>query len=675
MVRPGETLSHIALRYGVGLEDLRRWNRLSSDAIAVGQRLEISSPAATYIVRPGDTLSGIARRHGLGSSELRRLNDLSGDRIRPGQVIRLRPAPAEPARPATYVVRPGDTLSEIAAAHGATTEGLRRLNGISGDAIRVGQSLRLQGVAEGSPEPPESYVVRRGDTLSEIALRFDQELLRLRQLNELDGDRIRPGQKLRLRAPRHQKSIHVVQPGQTLYEIAALYDLGLDRLRHLNGIEGDLIRPGQKLRLRPTPSTVHVVERGDALWEIARAYGMSVAELKSLNRLQGDSIYPGQRLRLGEDRRPRLASYTVVRGDNLSEIAQLHQMSVAELRRLNDLPGLVIHPGQELKVRPLLGQSPRLDPSQIPWERLMVNVPGLSRISMDNGPYYGQRPRARRQPSRRYAEKHPPSPLRTYRQAKKLWNRFESEVGRLGRLGNDLAGWHIVLDPGHGGIDPGAIVPTIAGDRRQLYVVEDEYVYDITLRAYVLLRLNGAEVDITLLSPNHLIRRTEPATQTFVHQQNEVFNSFALNRANGPRQWPMGNSRGLKARVQIARDALRKAPRGRSIFLSFHADIDPNSPQAPLILYYERRGQRDDASRRFAQALLPSLGAGARTRGQSLAVLRHNPASVKVLVEVCNLAYVDHAWALRFEHHRQREAEKVVRGVLDYARRKQLARR
>ncbi len=619
MVRPGDTLSQIAQRYGVRLDDLRRWNRLSSDAIAVGQRLEISAPASTCIVRPGDTLSEIAHRHGLSTADLRRLNGLTNDRIRPGQVLRLR----------------------------------------------------------GQPERPARYVVRPGDTLSEIAVRFDVELALLRQLNDLEGDRIRAGQRLRLQPSPKQASIHVVLPGQTLYQIAALYDIGVGRLRHLNGVEGDLIRPGQKLRLRPTPATVHVVERGDALWEIARAYGLSVADLKALNRLRGDSIYPGQRLLLGQDRRPRLASHTVVRGDNLSEIAQLHQMSVAELRRLNDLSGMIIHPGQKLKVRPLLGRPGGLDPSQldpsrIPWERLLVDVAGLRRIALENGPYYGQRPRARRQPSRQYAEKHPPSPLRTYRQARKLWDRFEGEVGRLGRLGNDLAGWHFVLDPGHGGIDPGAIVRTISGDGTRLYVVEDEYVYDITLRAYVLLRLHGAKVDITMLSPNHLIRRTEPATQTFVHQQNEVFNSLALNRSN---QWPFGNSRGLKARVQITKDALRHAPGGRTIFLSFHADHDPNSPQAPLVLYYERRGKRDDASRRFARALLPALGAGARTRGQSLAVLRGNPASVKVLVEVANLAYVDHAWALRFEQHRQREAEKVVRGVLDYVRRKQLARR
>ena len=73
-------------------------------------------------------------------------------------------------------------------------------------------------------------------------------------------------------------------------------------------------------------------------------------------------------------------------------------------------------------------------------------------------------------------------------------------------------------------------------------------------------------------------------------------------------------------------------------------------------------------------ALLPSLGAGAHARGQSLAVLRNNPASIKVLIELRNLAYTDHAWALRFEQIRHRDAEKVVKGLLDYVRQKQQTR-
>ena len=56
-----------------------------------------------------------------------------------------------------------------------------------------------------------------------------------------------------------------------------------------------------------------------------------------------------------------------------------------------------------------------------------------------------------------------------------------------------------------------------------------------------------------------------------------------------------------------------------------------------------------------------------------MGVLRDNPAGVKVLVELRNLAYVDHAWALRYEQLRHRDAEKLVRGVLDYVRGQRLS--
>jgi hypothetical protein len=84
-------------------------------------------------------------------------------------------------------------------------------------------------------------------------------------------------------------------------------------------------------------------------------------------------------------------------------------------------------------------------------------------------------------------------------------------------------------------------------------------------------------------------------------------------------------------------------------------------------LYYRSKSGRnvDAASKTFASALLPSLGAGAYARGRSLGVLRDNPAEVKLLLELRNLAYSDHAWALRFEQLRQRDAEKVVKGLLD----------
>ena len=83
-----------------------------------------------------------------------------------------------------------------------------------------------------------------------------------------------------------------------------------------------------------------------------------------------------------------------------------------------------------------------------------------------------------------------------------------------------------------------------------------------------------------------------------------------------------------------------------------------------------RSGKVDSPSKDFARALLPALGAGAYSRGQNLGVLRNNPASLKILLELRNLAYTDHAWALRFEELRHRDAEKVVRGILEYVKSK-----
>ena len=661
MVRPGDTLSELGARFGVSTMQLRQWNGLRGDRIYPGQRLKIALDEARYVVRKGDSLSRIASRFGLSVNRLQQLNPGVGAQIYPGQKLNLRAANRSKHR-----VRKGDTLSEIAAKYGTTVPYLKRMNRLKGDLISPRQVLKVRGSVEGASEPRE-YVVRKGDTLSEIAVRFDVGIGLLRQLNRLSVSRIVPGQRLRLRPSKRDEAVHIVRRGETLSEIAARYRASVARIKAINGIVGSKILVGQKLRLRPTPTATHLVERGDALWEIARAYEMTVAEIKELNGLSTDRIYPGQELKLNAGTAARFAHYVVRSGDYLGEIARLHQMSLAELKNVNNLSSSIIHPGNKLKVKPLLGGGGnRLTLSEIDWEKLRVRVGGVPRLDSDNGPYYYTAPSAKRQRRSSYYEEHPRSTLATYKKALRVWKSFEREVDDLGRLSDALNGWNIVLDPGHGGLDPGAVVKTLDGNGNALYVVEDEYVFDIALRTFVLLRLHGADVSTTLISPNHLIRQSSPPTLTFVNQKNEVYNSYRLNRSDARTNWPRGGN--LDSRVEIARSAFLDAAR-RRVFISFHADIDANAPEAPLVLYYESSDgrKRDSASRRFARALLPALGAGARVRGQPLGVLRRNPADVKVLVELRNLAYTDHAWALRFEALRQRDAEKVVKGILDYA--------
>jgi membrane-bound lytic murein transglycosylase D len=113
-VRSGDVLGSIAIKHGVKLTDLKRWNNLRSNTIHVGQRLNIflkshgsgtavlasnstkSSPAKaapvpgskTYIVQPGDTLWDISKKfEGLTIEKIKSLNKLSNSKLQPGQKL------------------------------------------------------------------------------------------------------------------------------------------------------------------------------------------------------------------------------------------------------------------------------------------------------------------------------------------------------------------------------------------------------------------------------------------------------------------------------------------------------------------------------------------------------------------------------------------------------------
>jgi LysM repeat protein len=568
-----------------------------------------------------------------------------------------------------HTITRGENLTVIARRYNVTVDQLQTWNNLTSDRIFIGQELRIQ------QQDGEWYVVQKGDNLSVIARRYDTTVSELQQLNGLRGSRIYPGQRLRIAPSPTDEAVYVVRRGDTLSEISQSLNISISQLKRINGLDNDRIYVGQQLRLREADMSSHLVERGDALWEIAKTYGMKVNELKDINNLTSDRIYPGQVLKLiaptaatpGEPPTPLpLATYVVKRGDNLTEIARLHQMGLRELRDLNNLRGSLIHPGQQLKVRPLLGTHSGDGGyiGSLDWETLKITVQGVKKIQTANGPYFYDKPNADSQPNRNYGEDSSISPLIAYTHARKLFDEFAHNVEVMGKLDDRLAGWHFVLDPGHGGIDPGTIVTAMDADGNRYYVVEDEYVYDMTLRIYALLKAHGADVTLTLLAPNHLLRSNSPVSNTFVNDHNEILNDPVWNRNNRPATWPKGNQRYLEKRIEIAEKAVKGTPADRQVFLSFHADNDEPTGNAITLFYHENSRSADRVSRDFARKLLPAMGAGSRVKGRNLAVLRNNPIRYKLLVEMRNLAFDEHIWAIRYEQRRQRDAEKVVEALL-----------
>lgn len=111
-------------------------------------------PGPRYTVQPGDTLGGIAARLGTTVSALMQANPQldDADRISAGQALAL-PAGIEPPAPApTHLVRPGDTLWQLARDHHTSVHALARLNGITDPhRLRVGDQLDLPTRAPAQP--------------------------------------------------------------------------------------------------------------------------------------------------------------------------------------------------------------------------------------------------------------------------------------------------------------------------------------------------------------------------------------------------------------------------------------------------------------------------------------------------------------------------------------------
>lgn len=119
------------------------------------------------------------------------LNHLNGSSPAPS------PSPAPTPSYITYVVQPGDTLSEIALRYGTTYQTLAALNNLSDpNLIYAGQTLR---VPEGSGSLARYYTIQSGDTLSEIALRFGTTVAALQRLNSISNpDLIYAGNTIRI---------------------------------------------------------------------------------------------------------------------------------------------------------------------------------------------------------------------------------------------------------------------------------------------------------------------------------------------------------------------------------------------------------------------------------------------------------------------------------------------
>jgi membrane-bound lytic murein transglycosylase D len=182
---------------------------------------------------------------------------------------------------------------------------------------------------------------------------------------------------------------HRIKSGETLGQIAQRYQTSVELLQDINNIRGKNIRAGKSLTIpvatksldhylsedqrrkaiqsvgRLGEKSEYVVQAGDTLWNLSRAYQVTVRQLASWNAMAPrDPLVPGQRLVIWSQEaktvKTRLSSlpvgerhqkvkYRVRKGDSLARIAQKFSVSISKLRSWNDLPkDKHLQPGQQL---------------------------------------------------------------------------------------------------------------------------------------------------------------------------------------------------------------------------------------------------------------------------------------------------------------------------------------
>ena len=143
------------------------------------------------------------------------------------------------------------------------------------------------------------YTVKAGDTLWSIAKRYNTTVEELMKLNNLNNDLLSIGKVLIIPTTKSMSTntnMYTVKAGDTLWNIAKRYNTTVEELMNLNNLNNDLIMIGRELILPNT--NVHIVKAGDTLWNIAKRHNTTVENLMRLNNLTTDLITIGQVIRL-----------------------------------------------------------------------------------------------------------------------------------------------------------------------------------------------------------------------------------------------------------------------------------------------------------------------------------------------------------------------------------------
>lgn len=261
IVKKGDTLYSIANKYGISVDDLKKYNNINNNILQIGQIIKIpvndDKPIKNYInytVKKGDTLFKIANEFNTTIKDIIEINDLESTILNIGQIIKV---PSNNTNPDNiyYTVVKGDSLYKIAKMYNVNVDDIIKLNNLNNNILQIGDILIIPKKEDNSTPPVEGvlkYTVVNGDTLYKIANMYNVDVDSIKKLNNLESNLLSVNQVLLIpnKNSVDQSYIeYVVIPGDTLYRIAMNFNTSVNTIKNLNNLISNTLQVNQVLKI------------------------------------------------------------------------------------------------------------------------------------------------------------------------------------------------------------------------------------------------------------------------------------------------------------------------------------------------------------------------------------------------------------------------------------------
>jgi len=254
-VKSGDNLGEISDKYGVSVAEIKKWNKLKSNNIALGASLKIiKNERVVTTVR----------------------KEVKADKIETAVASNDNNTEGNTQASDFYEVQKGDNLFSIAKKFNVSIEDLKKWNNLEDLNVQLGSKLALANKEESAiTEAPKTetkiveHKVKKGEYLGTIAKKYNVTVVEIKEWNSLEDNNVKLGETLIV----SKKEVAVSEAKVSKKEDIAAKE-----------------RSEAKL---------YYVKKGDSLFSIAKKYpGVTISDIKKWNGIKNESLKPGMKLKI-----------------------------------------------------------------------------------------------------------------------------------------------------------------------------------------------------------------------------------------------------------------------------------------------------------------------------------------------------------------------------------------